>query len=201
MAIIKGIDKEIYPTKNAICILNLIGSQKNINYENIKKIEYLFAQKWGYGYIIFVTRTNEKEKIEFKQKFNEEILKLIDFLRKKYPNIEFIEKEEESKADTNIVSKTKQYSGLKCPICKSHNIDLWSNEENYNIKQKTSINLNPLHPLTVFNTKEVKKEKTSAAKIGLGVMTGGASILVTGIKKKAHNEYYCRDCGNRWIAK
>lgn len=91
--------------------------------------------------------------------------------------------------------------GLSCPICGSHNIDLWSNEANMKEFQRTGLNLNPLHPLTPFKTKTVKKEKTSAAKIGLGLMTGGTSLLLTGTKKKAHNEYYCRDCGKKWIGK
>lgn len=91
--------------------------------------------------------------------------------------------------------------GLKCPKCGSHDIDLWSNSANTKEFQRTGLNLNPLHPLTPFKTKNVKKEKTSAAKIGLGVMTGGISLVVTGTKKKAHNEYYCRNCGNKWIGK
>lgn len=91
--------------------------------------------------------------------------------------------------------------GLSCPNCKSHNIDLWSNSANMNEFQRTGMNLNPLHPLTPFKTKTVKKEKKSAAKIGLGLMTGGASLLVTGVNKKSHNEYYCRDCGHRWVGK
>lgn len=199
--VIKGISKEIYPTKNAICTLNLVGQQVAIEYTNLKRVEYFFAPKWGTGYIIFVTRTNEKEKVEFKQKINEEILKLTDFLRKKYPNIEFVEQEESEAGKSNSTLTPNQYNGLKCPKCKGHNIDLWSNEANYKIKRKTSVNLNPLHPLTILETKEEKKEKTSAAKIGIGIMTGGTSLLVTGTKKKAHNEYYCRDCGHRWIAK
>ena len=68
-------------------------------------------------------------------------------------------------------------------------------------KTKTTINLNPLQPFTLFNHKTVKKEKTSAAKVGLGIMTGGTSLLFTGTKKKKHNEYHCMDCGHRWIGK
>jgi len=90
---------------------------------------------------------------------------------------------------------------LKCPKCKGHNIDLWANDKNIKTKQQTSININPLKPLTLFNTKEKKKEKKSAAKVGLAIMTGGASAMVTGLNNKKHNEYYCRDCGNRWTGK
>lgn len=90
---------------------------------------------------------------------------------------------------------------ISCPKCKGHNIDLWSDSANMKEFQRTGLNLNPLHPLTPFKTKTVKKEKKSVAKIGLGVMTGGTSLLFTGVRKKKHNEYYCRDCGNRWVGK
>ncbi len=90
---------------------------------------------------------------------------------------------------------------LKCPKCKGTHIQLLANDLNMKTETKTSLNLNPLKPLTIFNHKTEKKEKTSAAKVGLAVMTGGASLMVTGTKKKAHNEYLCTECGNRWIGK
>lgn len=90
---------------------------------------------------------------------------------------------------------------LKCPKCKGHNLELLANDKNYKEFQRTGLNLNPLHPLTPLKTKKIRKEKTSAAKVGLGIMTGGASLLVTGTKKKEHNEYFCRDCGHRWTGK
>lgn len=101
-------------------------------------------------------------------------------------------KERKEKKNSNILS---------CPKCKGHNIDLWSDTANMKVKQKTTINLNPLKPFTIFETKTVQKEKKSAAKVGLAIMTGGTSALITGTKKKNHNEYYCRDCGHRWIGK
>ena len=90
---------------------------------------------------------------------------------------------------------------LRCPKCHGTHIQLWDDSANMKEFQRTGLNLNPLHPLTPFKTKTVKKEKKSAAKIGLEVMTGGMSLLVTETKKKKHNEYYCTDCGNRWIGK
>lgn len=67
--------------------------------------------------------------------------------------------------------------GLRCPKCKSHNIDLWDPNANTKEFHRTGLNLNPLHPLTFTKTKTVKKQK------------------------KKHNEYYCRDCGHRWVGK
>lgn len=90
---------------------------------------------------------------------------------------------------------------LKCPKCNRSDIGLLSTDNNMKVKHKTSLNLNPLHPLTIVNTKTVKKEKTSLAKVGLGMATGGMSLLVTGTKKKGHNEYFCKDCGYRWVGK
>ncbi len=86
---------------------------------------------------------------------------------------------------------------LKCPKCKSTNLDVLSNDKNY--KTETSLNLNPLKPFTVFNHK--KKEKVSKGKLLLGAATGGASLLVTGTKSKKHTEMFCRNCGNRWLTK
>ncbi len=83
---------------------------------------------------------------------------------------------------------------LKCPKCKGHNIDLWS--ENEKEIHTTKLNLNPLKPFTVFDTKTTKKKQKSAAKVGLAIMTGGASRKIFGTDKG--NTYYCRDCGNRW---
>lgn len=33
------------------------------------------------------------------------------------------------------------------------------------------------------------------------MMTGGASLIVTGTKNKKNNEYFCAECGNRSIGK
>lgn len=90
---------------------------------------------------------------------------------------------------------------LKCPKCRGTHIQLWRDDVNTVTKHRTSVNLNPLRPFTVFNTKEFKKGKLSPGKLALGAMTGGASLLVTGARSDKHNEYYCMDCGNRWVGK
>lgn len=196
---IKGTTKELFIGKEEINIFNFFGSKTTLQYSNMKKIEYCFATKIKCGYMNFISRTNEKTSFEFAYKANEPILRAVDYISDNCPDLPMVETEQQEQAFAPTPKENK--SGLKCPKCKSHNVDLWSNEANYHIKQKTSVNLNPLHPLTVFNTKEEKKEKKSAAKIGLGIATAGTSLIFTGTKKKAHNEYYCRDCGNRWIGK
>ena len=89
---------------------------------------------------------------------------------------------------------------LKCPKCKGHQIILLANDLNYKTKTRTSINLNPLHPLTVFNSKTIRKEKKSLPKMWLNLMTGGISGKIIGTNKN-HNEYLCQTCGKRWVGK
>ena len=91
---------------------------------------------------------------------------------------------------------------LRCKKCRGSNITLLSNDSNIKSrKTKTSLNLNPLKPFTVFNHKTKEKKKKSAAKLGLGLMTGGTSLLVTGTKDNRNHELFCNDCGNRWVSK
>lgn len=201
---IKGTSKELLVGKEEVNLLSLLGTATTLKYSSLKRIDYYFGHNLKCGCIIFVKRTNEEVKFEFPSKSNDLALKAIDFFHENITGPEICEIEPPSTVPEQTVSLSdckKERGGLSCPKCKSHNIDLWSDEANMKIKHQTSLNLNPLHPLTVFDTKEVKKEKTSAGKISLGLLTGGASLLVTGTKKKAHNEYYCRDCGHRWIGK
>lgn len=96
----------------------------------------------------------------------------------------------------------KYFGGLRCPRCKSANILLITDDANVKkIKRSTSINLNPLHPLTMMNHHEKVIKKHSGAKIAAGLMTGGASLLVTGTHSNAAHQYHCQDCGKVWTAK
>lgn len=198
---IKGTTKELYIGKEEVNIITFVGNKVTLKYDDLKRIDFYFAKKTKQGCVIFIKRTNEEHKFDFQYKANDSILRAIDFIGEHASELPLNELEIDNDSASLLTAQKEYKKGLKCPKCKSHNIDLWSDEENLKISQRTALNLNPLHPLTVFNTKEVKKEKISASKLGLGFVTGGASLFFTGTKKKAHNEYYCRDCGHRWIAK
>ncbi|MGL5897276.1 MAG: hypothetical protein ACRCZN_09940 [Lactococcus lactis] len=96
-------------------------------------------------------------------------------------------------------------ASLKCPKCKSSNIELWSNEANVKkVKRTTSLNVNPLKPLTIFNHKEkIKKKKTvSKGKLLAGALTGGGSLFITGARSTNKNkELHCNNCGHLWKSK
>lgn len=199
---IKGTTKELYIGKEEINIIDFWSNKVTLKYTDLKRIEYIFATKMRSGYILFVKRTNESNKFDFKNSANDLVLRAIDYIAEHAPDILLNEIEDISIPDNKeIFKKAKKSKGFSCPKCGSHDIDLLSTDANIKTKQETSLSLNPLKPFTVFNTKTVKKEKKSAVKIGLGIMTGGTSLLLTGTKHKAHNEYYCRNCGNKWISK
>lgn len=94
MSGIKGTNKELYAKKSGISTLSPMGKRTDISYENIKRIEYLFAQDKQPGYIVFISLANQAEKVEFKQTCNDEILNLVDVLKKKFPDIDYEEHEE-----------------------------------------------------------------------------------------------------------
>ncbi len=94
MSGIKGTNKELYAKKSGISTLSTMGKRTDISYENIKRIEYLFAQDKQPGYFVIISLTNQAEKVEFKQDCNDEILNLIDTLKKKFPDIDYEEHEE-----------------------------------------------------------------------------------------------------------
>ncbi|KST78017.1 hypothetical protein E34_1540 [Lactococcus lactis subsp. lactis] len=92
-------------------------------------------------------------------------------------------------------------ASLKCPKCKSGNIQLWSNNNNLKTKKTTSLNLNPLKPFTVFNHKEKAVKKNSKGKVVAALITGGTSLLITGTKDNKGKELHCNNCGNLWKSK
>lgn len=86
---------------------------------------------------------------------------------------------------------------ISCPNCKGHHIQVINNAP---AGTKTKLDLNPLHPFTL--TKTVKKEKRiSGAKVGAAILTGGTSLLFTGIHSKVGVQVMCTDCGYVWIQK
>ena len=94
MSGIKGTNKELYAKKSGISTLSTMSKRTDISYENIKRIEYLFARDKQPGYFVIISLTNQTEKVEFKQDCNDEILNLINVLKKKFPDIDYEEHEE-----------------------------------------------------------------------------------------------------------
>ncbi|OIM23960.1 hypothetical protein ATX60_03990 [Oenococcus oeni] len=93
----------------------------------------------------------------------------------------------------------KSSHALVCPHCGSANVQLWNDQANIKkIKQTSSLNVNPLHPLTVFKHNKKIVKKHSKTKIAAGLLTGGTSLLITGTHDNKSHEYHCQNCGHVW---
>lgn len=86
---------------------------------------------------------------------------------------------------------------IRCPKCRSHKIQVIDNAP---AGVKTSLNLNPLHPFTLTQTKR-KNKRLSGAKIGAAIMTCGTSLMFTGVHSKVGVQVVCTQCGHVWEAK
>lgn len=98
-------------------------------------------------------------------------------------------------------------SKITCPRCKSANVQLLDDQANVkSVKSKSRItpNLNPLHPLTIANSKTKTKvtKKHSKAKTAAAIMTMGTSTIVTGgTRSNKSREYHCQDCSKTFYKK
>lgn len=187
-----------YVMNNGILVDVTFGKKIYINYDSIKDVK-----ADGNRLLLKVYEQEETKDIVFTIQGN--LSKIYNTIRQN-ANLGYKKAEIIDENPLDVISqqsnKTERHSnkssgGLTCPKCGSHNIQIISNEAN--TKSSTSLNLNPLKPFTVFNHK--KKAKVSKGKVGLGILTGGASLLVTGVKNNKHLEVFCTECGHRWTTK
>ena len=86
---------------------------------------------------------------------------------------------------------------ITCPNCGGHSIQVIDNAP---AGTKTSLDLNPLRPFTLTKTKR-KDKRVSGKKVGAAFLTGGVSLLVTGVHSKVGIQVLCTQCGYVWEAK
>lgn len=189
-----GAPLNIYALSNGVLIDVTFGKKVFIDYKSINdvrayngKIDISFCEDGLEGQVVIIIAS----KLEY----------IYNSIRQNanlsYKEIEKIPTENKVVATEKVSSFNYSKGGMTCPKCGSHNIQVISNDAN--MKSSTSLNLNPLKPFTVFNHK--KKAKVSKAKIGAAVLTGGASLMFTGIKNNKHLEVFCTQCGHRWKTK
>lgn len=223
--VLKGIKGELSVNEKCVRVKNSVIPLLNIN-----EIVYKGGTTFSYGFVTFctgsgigerVTKWTEADKngnsIVFKADQNEILKEMLDLIeeyvdyRITISDATYLGKTPSSGSQSYSYNigyseatrkrSTTAFGGLTCPRCHGANIQILDNTKNLNEFGRVGMNLNPAHPLTFFKVKKVKKEKLSAVKLGMGLATGGTSLVLTGVRKKKHNEYHCRDCGKRWIGK
>lgn len=84
---IKGTSQELYVGKKESNIITFFGNKKKIDYEDLKRIEFLYAGTIDSGYIKFVHNSNKITRFEFGKKVNDKIEKTIELIEDNNPEL------------------------------------------------------------------------------------------------------------------
>ncbi|MCP0886969.1 hypothetical protein LB941_06430 [Ligilactobacillus sp. WILCCON 0076] len=179
-------------------------------------INILFLHWWHIGIIVFIgvwlfqgTQPQFKERADKRDKENAKYKEAEEFVQNlpdRTKHIGGVPIDGTFKPIQKEKRVRKPLGALVCPHCKSANIQVIEREINTKTKRTTSVDLNPLHPLTVFDhhEKKIKKKKFSGKKALLAASTAGFTAITPGIGLRTKNKqtkYQCRDCGKVWVGK
>ena len=89
---IKGTWDELYVGKKESNIISFWGNKKRIDYDDLKRIDYMYAAGSELGYIDFVHNSNKSDRFEFSKKANEKILRTVELIKENNEGINLVEK-------------------------------------------------------------------------------------------------------------
>lgn len=89
---IKGTSQELYVGKKESNLVSFSGNKKKIDYDDLKRIDYMFATLTELGYVDFVHNSNKIDRFEFTGKVNDKILRTIELIQDNNEEINFVEK-------------------------------------------------------------------------------------------------------------
>lgn len=92
---IKGITQIMYVGKEEARIITLLGRSIPITYNDLKRIDYMYAAKGESGYVDFTNNNNKAARFEFNAKANDQISRTIKSIHKNYPDLMINEKNAE----------------------------------------------------------------------------------------------------------
>lgn len=92
---IKGTWDQLYVGKKESNIISFAGNKKKIDYDDLKRIDFMYAAFGELGYIDFVHNNNKADRFEFSKKANEKILRTVELIQENNDGIIFVEKRAE----------------------------------------------------------------------------------------------------------
>lgn len=131
---IKGTTQELFIGKTEANIINSKKQRHTILYDSLKKLEYWLADSEN-GMLLFVTNENQKYSFVFKNSANDAILRTINYIKDKRPEIpvEVLSKEQRpkvGKSSSKIKHQKCKNCGKEydseadiCPYCNYSNTD------------------------------------------------------------------------------
>lgn len=88
---IKGATQELYVGKEKSTIVTFWGNRKEIEYDDLKRIDYMYAAKTESGYLDFIGNDNKAKRFDFEIKSNEKITRTINLIRENNIELEICE--------------------------------------------------------------------------------------------------------------
>lgn len=89
---VKGISQTLFVRKEEAIIVTFSGNKKLILYDDLKRIDYIYAMERRCGFIEFINNDNHLIRFKFNTKANEKILKTVKLIRENRPDLTIKEK-------------------------------------------------------------------------------------------------------------
>lgn len=88
---VKGAASNLYVGKKESNIITFWGNKKRIDYEDLKRVDYMYASGTEIGFLSFVNCDNREIRFEFVKSANEKVSNTIDLIKENMPDLEMCE--------------------------------------------------------------------------------------------------------------
>lgn len=193
---IKGIKEDLYIGKKEINIITFWGNKTTVEYADMKRIDYKYAETLNSGYIDFIAN-EEKRRFEFKAKSNYKIGQAVDYITNACPELSIVSVTKKDLAKEHSVMlfiinghKEMGLSSQRAVIKQRADGGTYFNDDNRIYYAMTGYEWNgPEYDKTISSSGQTvsnseTKKKGKALRIGAGAIVGSvfgpAGTLVGG---------------------
>lgn len=93
---IKGITEDLFIGKKEISIITLLGNRETVEYVDMKRIDYKYAETRNPGFIDFITKEKNR-KFKFNGKSNDKIGQTVEYIENACPGLSIVNVTNEGK--------------------------------------------------------------------------------------------------------
>lgn len=183
---IKGITEDLFVGKKEISIITLLGSRETVEYVDMKRIDYKYAETRSPGFIDFITK-EKKRRFKYNKISNDKIGQAIDYITNACPELSIVSvtNEDLAKEHSTMLFITNGYKELglssQSVIIKQRSDGgVYFNDDNRIYYSMIAYEWNGPEYNKIINasgqtsSNSQTKKKGKALKIGLGAVIGSA---------------------------
>ncbi|MBP2657455.1 MAG: hypothetical protein H6Q69_487 [Firmicutes bacterium] len=183
---IKGITEDLFIGKKEINIITLLGNKETVEYVDMKRIDYKYAETRSPGFMDFITKEN-KRRFKFNGKSNDKIGQAVDYIANACPELSIVGVTNEDLAKEHsamlfIINGYKELglSSQSVIIKQRSDGGVYFNDDNRIYYSMIAYEWNGPEYNKIINasgqtsSNSETKKKGKALKIGLGAVIGSA---------------------------